>query len=212
MKKENEARKLVFRDTLTETTAKRDLEVARQALQSLLNEWQKLNIGDCQDINQLLMQTDQYYANAIDKLIVLPDLGQRFAVDREKYKQNLKLPDQTQLIAMAKKIRQITYCAVPDLFKTDGKTVSLDEGISAFYITMNNVYADTPESIQLVEEIVKFCEIYNSLNRKLKGKLLPQSPGAFRIFVGQFILKQSNTYGLFEIEPDPAFLRKVIQG
>ena len=211
MKKENEARRLVFRDTLTETTAKRDLEVARQALQGLLDLWNGLKIGECKDINQLLMETDQYYTDAIDKLIVLPDSG-RFAMDKEKYKLSLKLPDKTQLIALAKKVRQVIYCAVPDLFETDGKRVTLDEGISTFYITMNNVYANTPESIALVEEIVKFCELYNSLNRKLKGKLLPQSPGAFRIFVGQFILKQSDAYGLFEIEPDPAFLRKVIQG
>jgi hypothetical protein len=211
MKKEAEKLVCIHRNTEHEETTKRELETARLLMQGLVDEWGKLQIGECTDLNELQMSPERLFKTTIDKMIEVPATQGRFAIDKEKYKEGLKLPDPAPLYAMAKATRQQSYCAVPDLFEiAKGNIVVLNKEVSDFYIEMQNIYISDPTKIQLAEDLNKLCELYNSLNVRLNGTLLMGSPWAFNFFRGSFILRQKSNNGLYEIALEPAFLRSAL--
>jgi hypothetical protein len=200
--KSNESKAVcVYRNMEYEQLTRAQLESARRTLQSLLNEWHKLEIGECQDINELLMRPESVFKSAVDKLIVVPDSGQRFAIKKEALLSTLDLPDPSQLYASAKVIRQQNFCGVPELWEVEGNQVILNETASEIYIDAHSVYARDEEKIKLAKDINKFCELYNSLNKRLNGELLQASPWAYNFFRERFEIKQKMSGGLYEISP-----------
>ncbi len=172
MKAETTERVCVYRNTDHEQLTSRELEQCRQALQELLDLWQHLDIGPCQDINLLVMRPETAYKKAIDRLVEVPAAG-RFAIKKEDYIKTLTLPDPSPLYAMAKVTRQKTYCAVPELWScdVDGRVI-LDELESAQLISSQSVYAVSPAAITLAQDLQKFVALWNSLNVRLNGELI----------------------------------------
>ncbi len=198
----------VYRNTEYEQLTRTQLELARQSLQALLSEWYKLEIGDCQDINELLMKPERLYKNAIDKLVEVPATGGRFAIKKEAHLNTLDLPDPSQLYTSAKKTRQQNFCAVSELWEVEGNQVMLNETTSEIYTDAQSVYGRDPEKIKLAKDINKLCELLNSLNKRLNGEILPQTPWTYNWCRGKFILVQKTYNGLQEISPDIDNLRR----
>jgi hypothetical protein len=201
----------MFRDEKHEAKTKKDLETARLLMQSLYDQFLALDLGEYKDINELLMRPESVYRTLIDQLIMIPESKGRFAIDKERYKESLSLPDPSRLYDLAKTIRQKNYCAVPDLFEIDGKTVVLNKEVSTFYIEMQNLYLSDPAKIELVEEMIKLCELLNSLNSKTSGEMLPNTPASNEYFSGKFILHQEFDRSPFKISVSPDYLRQLVQ-
>lgn len=197
----------VYRNMEYEQLTRAQLESARRTLQSLLNEWHKLGIGECQDINELLMRPERVFKNAIDKLVEVPASGGRFAIKKEAHMNTLDLPDPSQLYASAKVVRQQNFCAVSELWEVEGNQVILNETASEIYIDAHSVYARDPEKISLAKDLNKFCELLNSLNKRLNGEILPPTPWTYNWCRGMFVLRQHPISGLQEISPEVEKLR-----
>jgi len=208
MKKSESKSVCVYRNTEHEQITRVQLESARKILQSLLNEWHKLEIGDVPDISELLMRPERVYKNAIDKLVEVPASGGRFAIKKEAHMNTLDLPDPSQLYASAKTIRQYPFCAKPELWKVEDNQVVLNESEAEILIDSQSIYARDPEKIKLAKDINKLCELLNSLNKRLNGEILPATPWTYNWCRGKFILGQKSYNGLQEISPEIDNLRR----
>ena len=202
---------IVYRNTIHENITKQALEAAKKRLQSLLNEWSKLEIGECTDIGGLLMRPEQAYNTAIDKLIDVPAKTGRFAVKKDSVLNTLDLPDPSNLYASAKSIRQQPFCASVELWDVEGNEVILNTSEAERYIDSQSVYASQPDKIALVKDVNKLCELYNSINERLNGELIQGTPWTFNHFRGKFTIRQKTNGGLYEITPEVDYLRSVLQ-
>lgn len=201
--------KKVYTNAEYEATTRAQLQAAKKLLQGLLDTWNKLNIGSCTDLNELLMRPERVYHNAIDKLVEVPSTG-RFHVKKEVILSQLDLPDPLPLYQSAKVIRQQPFCASAELWEVVDDKVTLVEGEAFLLIDSQTIYA-VGEKAQIAEDLVKLCAMYNNLNIRLGGTLLVGSPWSFNHFRGSFILRQTSNNGLYEIAPDIDFLRQVVR-
>lgn len=181
---------------------KHDLEVARTACQRLLNEFNKLDIGIITDMDELQVYPEKCYKNALEKLIPIPAASGRFAVNKEAIVSNYlathNVPGPETLTRVAKETQKVLYCSVPGLFITDGQTVSLDEGISNFYITMNDIVISEsePDKIALAADLQTWIKLTNSINVRLNGELYDSSsPVSNRFFFGKCEFENTNGRG-----------------
>ncbi|GEM_PF-3099316 len=202
MKKTESKSVCVYRNAEHEQLTRVQLESARKILQSLLNEWHKLEIGDVPDISELLMRPERVYKNAIDTLVEVPAPQGRFSMKKSAHLSTLDLPDPSQLYASAKTIRQYPFCANPGLWKVEDNQVVLNESEAEILIDSQSIYARDPEKIKLAKDINKLCELLNSLNKRLSGEILPATPWTYNWCRGKFVLKQQSYRGLQEIAPE----------
>ncbi|HUX56005.1 MAG TPA: hypothetical protein VMV77_03460 [Bacteroidales bacterium] len=176
----------VYEDANYHQKVKRDLEIARVACQRLLNEWLRLDLGKITDMDELQIYPEKCFKRAID-LIPMPESDQKYKVKREAFLATLDLPDPTDLYYLAKETMKVLYCSVPGLFITDGQTVTLDEGIANFYMTMNDIVIPESESVKiaLASDLKTWVDLTNSLNIRLNQELFDSSSPVTNKFMMQ---------------------------
>ena len=113
----------VYRNPANEELVKKELIAAKNALQSVLNVWQDLDLIPITDIFQLIMNPQKSYSEAIEKLAVVPVQAGRFQVSKQAYINTLDIPIPDSLYQTAKSARQHSYCGIRDLWKVDGDNV-----------------------------------------------------------------------------------------
>lgn len=194
---------LVYRNQEHEVQTRTQLETTQRVLQSLLDEWHKLDIGEATDIAELLFTPERVYKSAIDKLVEVP-AGGKFAVKKD----SLELPDPAPLYGLAKSIRQRPFTTEPGLWLVEGSEVIMNEAVAHTYVDAGSVYASGEGAIRLAEDIMKFCELTNSINERVKGDLLPTTPWVYNAFRGKFILTSKMNEAMQTISPDIDNLRR----
>lgn len=199
----------IYRDQEYEQATKAQLEQTRKDMQALFSIWIKLDIGEA-DINEILMQPEQVYQDAIDHLVETPPTGGRFAVRKDAHLSTLELPDPEPLYQKAKSVRQRNYAMNREQWSTEGKTVVLNEQEAEKYITAMNIYTSSPEAVELAQDLNKLVVLINSLNKRTQGQLLPESPWTYHFFLSKFNLQQRLYNGLQEISLDREWLRTLI--
>ena len=198
----------VYQNIEHEQLTRGQLESARGGLQSLLNEWHKLEIGECPDIYDLLMKPEQLYKTRIDTLVEVPAPQGRFSMKKSAHLSTLDLPDPSQLYALAKATRQQPFTAYATLWRIEDNQVVLVESEAEILIDSQSIYARDPEKIKLAKDINKLCELLNSLNKRLNGEILPATPWTYNWCRGKFVLTQQSYGGLQEITPEIDNLRR----
>jgi len=198
---------LVYRNLEHEELTRSQLATTQRVLQSLLDEWLRLDIGGVEDINDLLLTPEAVYKSAIDKLVEVP-AGGKFAVKKEAHLSSLELPDPAPLYGLAKSIRQRPFTTEPGLWLVEGSEVIMNEAVAHSYIDAGSVYASGDAAIRLAEDIMKFCELTNSINERVKGDLLPTTPWVYNAFRGKFILTSKMNEAMQTISPDIDNLRR----
>ena len=118
-------------------------------MQNLLDIWNGLNLGECSDISQLLLQTERTYKSAVDKLVEVPAPSGRFAVKKEANLSTPDLPDPSQLYTTAKVTRQQSFCAVSELWQVNNNKVELVESEAFYIVDARSIDASNPEAVKL---------------------------------------------------------------
>ena len=201
----------IYRDPDYESKIKRELESARQIMQGLLDIWIRLDIGECPDINELVMRPENCYKQTIDKLVDIPDTGQRFKTKKESIIDTLELPDPSQLYASAKAVSKQPFCAKPELWSTNDDQVVLIEVEAKMLIQEKSVYATDTRSIQLAKDLNKWVDLTNKLNKELSGEILDFTPWTYNFFRNKLILDQDGYGGMYKVKIDPQKLREWLQ-
>ncbi len=199
----------VYRNPEHEETTKRELVQAQEALQSVLDVWNGLDLVPITDIFQLIMNPSKIYSEAIDKLAVVPVQAGRFQVSKEAYINTLDIPIPDSLYQSAKAARQQSFCAIPGLWSIEGSKVDLNESEALNYVNAMNIYTDDPGKINLAKDISKLCDLLNSLNKRCNNEILPLSPWTYNFFRGKFELKESGN--CWTVSPKIETLKKWIQ-
>jgi hypothetical protein len=156
----------VYRNMEHEQLTRVQLESARKGLQSLINEWHMLEIGECPDIYELLMKPEQLYKTRIDTPVEVPALQGRFSMKKSAHLSTLDLPDPSLLYASAKALRQQSFTAYVTLWRIEDNQVALVESEAEILIDSQSIYANDPEKIRLAKDLNKLCDLLNSLNWK----------------------------------------------
>lgn len=199
--------------------ATKGLEKARLACQRLLDEWNKLDLGTITDMDDLQLNPEVCYKRALMATIPVPEESGRFAVNKnavyEGYIATHDVPDPSVLIRTAKEIMKILYCSVPNLFITDGKTVTLDEELVKFYTSMSDVIIsrNEPDKVAKAAKLEEWIKLTNELNVECNQELFDSSsPISNRFFMGKCTFVNTDNQGrLGTLEFDPEFLRRVLQ-
>ncbi|MCU0473400.1 MAG: hypothetical protein MUC93_08555 [Bacteroidales bacterium] len=202
----------VYRNLEYEQSIRSQIEASGKVLSTLLNEWLKLNIGDCTDINELVMRPERVYKNAIDKLVEVPAINGRFSVKKESHLSTLDLPDPSPLYASARTIRMYPYCNARDLWNVFENELIMNETEAQILAGAQSIFTSDPDKAKLAKDFNKLCDLLNSLNKRLNGEILPATPWTYNWCRGKFVLKQQSYNGLQEVSPDVDFLRRVVQG
>lgn len=206
MKKENLESTVVYRDLAYEQKTNQQLDNARRLMQSLMSEWSRLELGPCDEVNELLMFPERVYRRAVDQL--LPDASSGpFRMKRDAQFNTLELPNPERLYSAAKTIRQQPLTTHPGLWLVTDGTVTVNEDIAVMLTDAMSIYTNTPEKIARAEKLTKFIELFNELNAELAGELLPPIPTTVVYARGKFNLDMTNP-GLQTISLDPDNLRR----
>ena len=198
----------VYRDTAHEETTKAEMQNAQRSLQDLLDTWNSMDIGPANDLEELLIKTDKVYDRAINKLVEVPDTGGKFKVNKSVYMDTLQLPDPSALYALAKRLRQQSYCGVPLLWTIQEGKVILVEEEAKLYIESRSIYATTPAAVQFARDMTKLCELLNDLNKRVDGELLPPFGWSYQWAQNKLKLTQRTDRGHLEASPDIDFLKR----
>lgn len=194
----------VYRDELFEMKTRHEMDACRTQMQAIANEWLKMGIGDVPEIHGLLMRPQTVYNDKINAMIDAPKTDGKFAVKKSAYMDTLALPDPTALINACNIAKQQTWCGVPGLWDMDGVTVVLNEQAAEQYIDSQSIYANTPERAEFVDDMQKFCDMFNDMNKRTNGGLIdPMDSFLNRWAIGRFIIR---SYGAgntrIEMHPD----------
>lgn len=203
----------IYRDIEHEDKTRADLETSLRELQSLLNAWNSLNIGKCRDIYMLLMRTERLYPQVIDTLVTVPAGNGPFAVNKAAYVQSLNLPDPSALYGMAKRIRQIGYCAVPALWcvSDDGTRVELVPSEAEVFIDRMSLYTSDTDKIRMAKDLQHLCDLLNGLNNRCGVRLIdPGDSFLQRWAIGKFKIRELPDREA-EISVDPNLLRAILK-
>jgi hypothetical protein len=194
----------VYRDELFEMKTRHEMDASRMHMQAIADAWLKMGIGDVPEIHGLLMRPQTVYDNKINAMIDAPKTDGKFAVKKSAYMDTLALPDPSALIGACNSAKQQTWCGVPGLWDMDGGTVVLNDDTAAQYIDSQSIYANTPERAEFVNDMQKFCDMFNDMNKRTKGELInPMDSFLNRWAIGKFIIR---SYGAddtrIEMHPD----------
>jgi hypothetical protein len=204
MKKEKfEKPVLCYKDENFIIQTSKQLNEAKTALQNLLNEYQKLNIGECSDLHELLLRPEITCKKVIDSIVELPSTPGKFGLNKEKYKEGLNLPDLSQLIMSAKTAQRTPFAAVEPLFQVVNNEVQLIEEEATSLIQSQNIYLTDERQIKFVKRLTDLVSLWNEVDRDLKGILItPQIRGSL---MGKFNITDKG------IEINPSVLREWLQ-
>ena len=215
MKEKNSV--IAYEDEAYHIKVKKDLETARLACQRLLDTWNGLDLGTVTDMDELQINPEKCYDRELEKLIPIPEDDGRFPLNKgaiiADYVAKHHVTNSAELYKVAKETRKVLYCSVPGLFLTDGKTVTLDEQIANFYITMNDVFVTNPEKIALAAEMKEWIERTNSLNRRMNFALFDSaSPVTNRFVFGKCEFLNTDARGSRgDLSWKPAYMREVLK-
>ena len=178
---------VVYRDLAYELKSNQQLENARRLMQSLLSEWQRLDVGSCDDLNELLMFPERAFRRAVDQLV--PDTSSGpFKMKREAQLATLELPNPERLYNAAKTIRQQPLTAKPELWLVTDGQVTINAEAAAMITDARSIYATNPEKIARAAKLTEFTRLFNELNEELAGEALPPIPLTVAWTRGKFIL------------------------
>ncbi|MFA5298830.1 MAG: hypothetical protein WC389_11550 [Lutibacter sp.] len=185
----------VFRNTEYEEKVKKDLQISRDAMQKILNEWLILEIGPCMGLNDLVLRPRAVFDRAINDMITVPQTSGPFKINPAQYKEQLVLPDPSALFDACKKALQLPYCAMYGIFIVNDFIVEIDKEGANELIDSQSIYA-SGDKVKLAEDLTKFVELFNSLNSRLNYELFDSgNPVANSFFRGLFTFKDTNGRG-----------------
>lgn len=210
MKQISEKAVCIYTDEMHEAQTRIGLRDAQRALQKLVNAWNELGLGPCENVNSLVMRPEKAYQDAIDKMVQVPVTPGPFRLKKADYVAGLDLPDISQLLAARKEAINMPFCASPaELWSVDidGKVI-LDEKEATLLVTAKSIFAHTSEQINLCRNLQKWCDLTNKLNKETKGEILNYPQNIFT--QNKFKIHQKTVNDLYEISLDPYFLNKLL--
>lgn len=161
----------VYRNTEYEEKVKKDLQISRDAMQNILNEWLILEIGPCMGLNDLVLRPRAVFDRAVNDMITVPQTSGPFKINPAQYKEQLVLPDPSALFDACKKALQLPYCAMYGIFIVNDFIVEIDKEASNELINSQSIYTSTPDKIKLAEDLQTWIKLTNSLNIRLNHEL-----------------------------------------
>ena len=199
----------IYRDEAHEKKVKSDLESARQSLQNVLNVWNSLDLVPCTDICSLVLNPQESYKKAIDELAVVPITAGRFQVNKQAYINTLDIPVPDELYRACRDCRRIQFAGIGELWNVSGDQVILNESEADHYINAQSIFANgDPGKMKLAKDLVKFTELFNSLNERLGYKLENPVAIGHQFFRDKFRFEQKSYGGHFILEVDPQKVRE----
>lgn len=211
MKKDTVTPVRVYRDEANEAATRIELEKARNSLQVVLNKWLALGLGSCKDISDLILRPRILYDQAVNDLLKVPESEGPFKLDKNKYKDQLTLPDPSGLLEARNEALKQSYCTNSELWNLSGDRVVLNDWEAEYLIDSQSIYLSDPAKIQLAEDLKTLVDAMNKINLAMSGELLPPAPHVTQFCRGKFLLTQKSYPGPFEMSVDPEFLRSLIQ-
>lgn len=185
MKTKNEVIQ-VYRNTEYEEKVKKDLQISRDAMQKILNEWLILEIGPCMGLNDLVLRPRAVFDRAVNDMITVPQTSGPFKINPAQYKEQLVLPDPSALFDACKKALQLPYCAMYGIFIVNDFVVEIDKEGASELIDSQSIYA-SGDKVELAEDLTKFVELFNSLNVRLNQELFNSAdPISNKFFLQKF--------------------------
>jgi hypothetical protein len=206
----NIMKELIYRNVEFEERTKKELQISREAMQNILNEWLILEIGPCMGLNDLVLRPRAVFDRAVNNMIKVPELSGPFKMDKSKFRDTLSIPDPSALFDACKKALQLPYCAMYGIFIVNDFIVEIDKEGANELIESQNVYISTSEQKQLAADILEYIRLTNSLNEKLG--LLNGIPAENQFFRGKFLITQKSFPGPYELALIPDKLREWLQG
>jgi len=209
-------KKIVYRNIEFEKKTKADLETSRAAMQKVLGEWLKLEIGPCMGLNDLILMPRAVYDRAINESIKVPELSGPFKMNPAQYREQLVLPDPSALYEACKQALRLPYCAMYGIFLVNDDKVEIDEGGASGLINSQTVYASNPDQFKLIVDLQEFVRLANSINEKLKGNFLKPNPATVEFCRNRFILTDGyletgyGTIYTFAMKVDPEYLKELL--
>jgi hypothetical protein len=177
----------VYQDEAHEKKTREDLAKAQAALSTLLTEWNRLDLGVCNNLTELVARTPIYYEDAVAGLVEIPKQSGRFPVSREAYINTLELPCPDVLYELAKFCRITPFCMKPELWSIDGDQIVMNQVEADALIDSQSQYSSDPDKIKLSEDLDAFVDLYNSLNVRSGSELFSSAnPVAHSFFRGKF--------------------------
>jgi hypothetical protein len=213
MKKENLKPVKVFSDPDFENRTKNELEAAKKGLQVYLDQWLALGLGPCNDIFGLIMQPRISYDKAVDSMIGTPASQGPFKVNKNKYRDQLELPDPALLLKARNNALKNIYSTKSDLWSVENDRIVMNQQEAEAIIDSQSVYCTKPEKIKLAEDLLAAVDLWNSLNVRLGGELFDSAnPHVNAVILGKFSFvaeDQRGHGGKLVILPD--YMRKILQ-
>ncbi len=160
----------VYRNIEHEERTKKELQISRDAMQKILNEWLFLEIGPCMGLNDLVLRPRAVFDRAVNDMIKVPELPGPFKMDKTKYRDTLSIPDPSALLDLCKKALQLPYCAMYGIFIVNDDQVEIDVEGANELIDSQSIYA-SGDKVKLAEDLNKLVELLNSLNSRLNHEL-----------------------------------------
>jgi hypothetical protein len=190
---------IIYRNPQFEEKTKEDLQTAKAAMQTVLDEWLNLGLGPCMGLNDLVLSPRAVYDKAINAAIKVPELSGPFKMKTAQYRDQLVLPDPSALYDACKQALRLPYTAMYGVFIVNDNVVELDQDGANDLINSQTLYG-TPKQGERIKKLQALIPIINEINIMLNGDLLRPCPATNQFFRGRFTLKEIYINGVYTYE------------
>lgn len=202
---------IIYRDKDFEEKTKRELETSRDAMQRVLDEWLRLELGPCMGLNDLVLRPRAVYDRAVNEAIKVPEQSGPVKLNPVQYREQFIGPDPSALYIACKSALRLPYCAMYGLFIVNDDKVEMNEETTGELINNKTRYSSNPEKIKLIKKLQKWAELTNSLNADFSGTFIKPDPITTAFCRGRFKIIDNTVNGIYQyrISPDPDFLESL---
>lgn len=167
MKKEITYPLLVYHDRGFADQTKVEIEKAKEALQKLIDCWNKLNLPPFPDLLRLVFDPVTVHAKAVT-LCAEPVANGKYEFSPGVFLNLSEVPCPNELYVTARNARNQIQSSRPELWSIVDNIVVLNQQKADQLIHSNDIYAENEKQASFADLCVKYVYYSNTLNEELK--------------------------------------------
>lgn len=199
---------IAFKDSEFMAKTTLELQEAKKAQQELLNIWNGLDLPPLHTtLFELVHAPQKVYTEAINQGVEEPASYGKYSIAPGVKLNITSAPVPDSILKASNVARSLSQVGRPELWSIspDGKTVLLNEAPAKELIESQNIIVENEQQKKLVEEVVLYVKLSNSVNEQLKGIQTMRMPAV------PFTLTERSFPLIAGLELQTGQLREIIQ-
>ena len=176
---------LIYQDLAFEQETRKGLKQTFEALVKLLDVWNSLEVGQCDNYLSLVNNAASVYTEAFNSTVECPGNIGKYQISREAFLNVVEAPIPNNLYVAAKAVQKTPCFGYPDIWSVVGGKIIEDAEAREAVIHSRNIYANNEHQKELAIGVIEYVRLSNYLDAQFKEIPWQYVPAPPWIMVGR---------------------------